>query len=98
MAVAVAVAVITPGPVVITMGFIDYLVAGFWGAAVATVGTFVPCYLLTILPVLNFKKHGKRPGIVAFVDGSVPSPTGSRPRCRWSRWACRGASRKSPNR
>ena len=43
---AVAVAMITPGPVVITTGFIGYLVAGFWGAVVAALGTFVPCYLL----------------------------------------------------
>jgi len=42
---AVAVAMITPGPVVITTGFIGYLVAGFWGAVVAALATFVPCYL-----------------------------------------------------
>jgi chromate transport protein ChrA len=47
---AVAVAMITPGPVVITTGFIGYLVSGFWGAVVAAVGTFLPCYLLTVLP------------------------------------------------
>ena len=66
---AVAVAMITPGPVVITVGFIGYLVAGFPGACVAAAGTFLPCYLFTILPAPYFKKHGKRPGIVAFVDG-----------------------------
>ena len=42
---AVAVAMITPGPVVITTGFIGYLVAGFWGALVAALATFVPCFL-----------------------------------------------------
>ena len=60
---------ITPGPVVITVGFIGYLVAGFSGAMVAAVATFLPCYLLTILPAPYFKKHGKRPGILAFVAG-----------------------------
>jgi len=40
---AEAVAMITPGPVVITTGFIGYLVAGFWGAVVAALGSFVPC-------------------------------------------------------
>jgi chromate transporter len=74
---AVAVAMITPGPVVITTGFIGYLVAGFWGAAVAALGTFVPSYLFIILPAPYFKKHGKRPGIVAFVDGVTAAAIGA---------------------
>jgi chromate transporter len=74
---AVAVAMITPGPVVITTGFIGYLVAGFWGAVVAAVATFVPCYLFTILPAPYFKKFGKRPGIVAFVDGVTAAAIGA---------------------
>ncbi len=47
---AVAVAMITPGPVVITVGFIGYLVAGFPGATVAALATFLPCYLFTVIP------------------------------------------------
>jgi chromate transporter len=74
---SVAVAMITPGPVVITVGFIGYLVAGFWGAVVAAVATFLPCYLLTIIPAPYFKKHGKRPGIVAFVDGVTAAAVGA---------------------
>jgi chromate transporter len=74
---AVAVAMITPGPVVITTGFIGYLVAGFWGAAVAAVGTFLPCYLLTVIPAPYFKKHGKRPAIAAFVDGVTAAAIGA---------------------
>jgi chromate transporter len=74
---AVAVAMITPGPVVITTGFIGYLVAGFWGAVVAAAGTFLPCYLLTILPAPYFKKHGKRPAIVAFIDGVTAAAIGA---------------------
>lgn len=74
---AVAVAMITPGPVVITTGFIGYLVAGFWGAVVAALATFVPCYLLTVLPAPYFKKHGKHPGIVAFVDGVTAAAVGA---------------------
>lgn len=74
---AVAVAMITPGPVVITTAFIGFLVAGFWGAVVAGVATFVPCYLFTILPAPYFKKYGKRPGIVAFVDGVTAAAIGA---------------------
>ena len=47
---AVAVAMITPGPVVITVGFIGFLIGGFKGAAVAAFATFLPCYLFVILP------------------------------------------------
>jgi chromate transporter len=74
---AVAVAMITPGPVVITTGFIGYLISGFWGAVVAAVATFLPCYLLTILPAPYFKRHGKRPAIVAFVDGVTAAAIGA---------------------
>jgi chromate transporter len=74
---AVAVAMITPGPVVITVGFVGFLVGGFIGATVAALATFLPCYLLTILPAPYFKKHGKRPGIVAFVDGVTAAAVGA---------------------
>jgi chromate transporter len=74
---AVAVAMITPGPVVITVGFIGYIVAGFTGACVAALATFLPCYLLTIIPAPYFKKYGKRPGIIAFVDGVTTAAIGT---------------------
>ncbi|MBD0383348.1 chromate transporter [Paenibacillus sp. WST5] len=74
---AVAVAMITPGPVVITTGFIGYLVAGFPGASVAAIATFLPCYLLTIIPAPFFKKYGKLPGINAFVNGVTAAATGA---------------------
>lgn len=74
---AVAVAMITPGPVVITVGFIGYLVAGFPGACVAALATFLPCYLFTVIPAPYFKKYGKLPGIVAFVDGVTAAAVGA---------------------
>ena len=74
---AVAVAMITPGPVVITVGFIGYLVAGLAGALVAALGTFLPCYFFTIIPAPYFKKHGKHPSIVAFVDGVTAAAIGT---------------------
>ncbi len=74
---AVAIAMITPGPVVITTAFIGYLVAGFWGACIAAVATFLPCYLLTILPAPYFKKYGKHPALLAFVDGITAAAIGA---------------------
>jgi chromate transporter len=71
------VAMITPGPVVITVAFIGFIVAGFAGATIAAVATFLPCYLLTIIPAPYFKKHGKQPGIVAFVDGVTAAAIGA---------------------
>jgi chromate transporter len=74
---AVAVAMITPGPVVITVGFIGYLIAGFSGACVAALATFVPCYLFTIVPAPYFKKYGKTPGLLAFVEGVTAAAVGA---------------------
>ncbi|RJG03506.1 chromate transporter [Noviherbaspirillum sedimenti] len=74
---AVAVAMITPGPVVITVGFIGYLIAGLPGATVAALATFLPCYLFTIIPAPYFKKYGKLPGVVAFVDGITAAAIGA---------------------
>jgi len=74
---AVAVAMITPGPVVITVGFIGYLAAGVSGAFVAAFATFLPCYLFTILPAPYFRKYGKRPALVAFVDGVTAAAIGA---------------------
>jgi chromate transporter len=74
---AVAVAMITPGPVVITVGFIGYLVAGFPGACVAALATFLPCYLFTVIPAPYFKKYGKHPGIKAFVEGVTAAAIGA---------------------
>jgi chromate transporter len=74
---AVAVAMITPGPVVITVGFIGYLVAGVKGACVAAAATFLPCYLFTVIPAPYFKKYGKHPAIKAFVDGVTAAAIGA---------------------
>lgn len=74
---AVAVAMITPGPVVITVAFIGYLVNGFWGACVAALATFLPCYLFTILPAPYFQKIAKNKSIKAFVDGITAAVVGA---------------------
>jgi chromate transporter len=74
---AVAVAMITPGPVVITSGFIGYLVAGFAGAFVAALGTFLPCYVFVVIAAPAFRKYGKRPAIAAFVKGVTAAAVGA---------------------
>jgi chromate transporter len=74
---AVAVALITPGPVVITTGFIGFLLAGLPGATVASIATFLPAYLLTILPAPYFKRYGKHAGVAAFVDGVTAAAIGA---------------------
>lgn len=74
---AVAVAMITPGPVVITVGFIGYLVAGAWGAVVAALATFIPCYFFTVIPAPYFKRYGKHPALKAFVDGVTAAAIGA---------------------
>jgi len=74
---AVAVALITPGPVVITTGFIGFLVAGLAGATVAAAATFLPAYFLTIIPAPYFKKYGKQPGVAAFVEGVTAAAIGA---------------------
>jgi chromate transporter len=74
---AVAVAMITPGPVVITTGFIGYLVAGLPGALVASAATFLPAYLLTVFPAPYFRKYGARPALAAIVDGVTAAAIGA---------------------
>jgi chromate transporter len=74
---AVAVAMITPGPVVITVAFIGYLVAGLLGAAVAAIGIFLPVYIFTIVPSPWFKRHRDNAQLKAFVQGATAAATGA---------------------
>ncbi|MDX2285759.1 MAG: chromate transporter [Bacteroidia bacterium] len=74
---AVAVAMISPGPVVITVAFIGYLVSGFPGACVAALGTFIPCYLFTVLPAPYFSRISKIPAVKDVVDGITTAAIGA---------------------
>jgi chromate transporter len=74
---AVAVAMITPGPVVITVGFIGYLVAGLAGAVVASLATFLPCYVFTVIPAPHFRRLSQNRALKAFVDGVTAAATGA---------------------
>jgi chromate transporter len=74
---AVAVALITPGPVVITTGFIGYLIAGMAGACVAAGATFLPSFLFTVIPAPYFHRYGKRPWLASIVAGITAGATGA---------------------
>ena len=74
---AVAVAMITPGPVVITVAFIGYLVAGAAGSVLAGLGTFLPCYLFTVIPAPYYRRFAQNPQIQAFVAGVTAAATGA---------------------
>jgi len=74
---AVAVSMITPGPVVITVAFIGYLVAGFAGAVVAAIGIFLPVYLTVVLGAPYFHRFASNRSVKAFVDGVTAAATGA---------------------
>jgi len=74
---AVAVAMITPGPVVITVAFIGYVVAGAAGMVVAAVGVFLPVYVFVVVPAPYFRRHRSQPLIGAFVQGVSAAATGA---------------------
>jgi chromate transporter len=73
---AVAVAMITPGPVVITVAFIGYLVHGVSGAIAAAAGIFLPVYLVVVALAPSYKKWAKNPQLNAFVRGVTAAATG----------------------
>ena len=74
---AVAVAMITPGPVVITVAFIGYLVAGWAGATAAALGIFLPVYLVVVVLAPSYKRWARNPQLNAFVRGVTAAATGA---------------------
>ena len=74
---AVAVAMITPGPVVITVGFIGYIVRGWIGAVAAALGVFLPVYLVVVIAGPFYKKFAGNPQLRAFVQGVTAAATGA---------------------
>src|SRR2546425_8386649 len=73
---AVAVAMITPGPIVITSGFIGYLVAGPLGACAAAVAVFLPPYLLVIFGAPYYRRFAQNRQVKAFVQGVTAAAGG----------------------
>ena len=75
--VAVAIGMISPGPVVITATFVGYLVAGFWGATVSTIGIFLPSFLLVLLVAPILIRHRAQPDVRGFVKGAYAAAIGT---------------------
>jgi len=75
--IAVAIGMISPGPVVITATFVGYLVAGFWGALAATVGIFLPSFLLILIAAPILKRHRGNKNVQGFVKGAYAAAIGT---------------------
>ena len=73
--VAVAVGMISPGPVVITATFVGYLVAGFWGSLVSTIGIFLPSFLLVLIAAPIVARHRDSPNLQGFIKGRMEPPS-----------------------
>jgi chromate transporter len=75
--VAVAIGMISPGPVVITATFVGYLVAGFWGSLVSTIGIFLPSFLLVLIVAPVLVRHRANPNLQGFIKGAYAAAIGT---------------------
>jgi len=75
--IAVAVGMISPGPVVITATFVGYLVAGFWGSLVSTVGIFLPSFILVLAVAPILARHRSNANVQGFVRGAYAAAIGT---------------------
>jgi chromate transporter len=75
--IAVAIGMISPGPVVITATFVGYLVAGFWGSVVSTVGIFLPSFILVLVAAPLLARHRANPNVKGFVKGAYAAAIGT---------------------
>src|SRR5438445_579218 len=75
--IAVAIGMTSPGPVVITATFVGYLVAGFWGSVVSTIGIFLPSFLLVLIAAPLLARHRGNPNVQGFVKGAYGAAIGT---------------------
>lgn len=75
--VAVAIGMMSPGPVVITATFVGYLVAGFWGSVVATVGIFLPSFIMVLVAAPILMRHRGNANVQGFVKGAFAAAIGT---------------------
>ncbi len=75
--IAVAIGMISPGPVVITATFVGYLVAGFWGSLVSTIGIFLPSFIFVLVAAPLLARHRTNPNVQGFVKGAYAAAIGT---------------------
>ena len=75
--IAVAIGMISPGPVVITATFVGYLVAGFWGSLVSTIGIFFPSFLLVLVAAPILARHRGNTNVQGFIKGAYAAAIGT---------------------
>jgi chromate transporter len=75
--IAVAIGMISPGPVVITATFVGYLVAGFWGSLASTIGIFLPSFLFVLIAAPLLARHRGNPNVQGFVKGAYGAAIGT---------------------
>jgi len=75
--IAVAIGMISPGPVVITATFVGYLVAGFWGSLISTIGIFLPSFLLVLIVAPLLARHRANANVQGFVKGAYAAAIGT---------------------
>ena len=74
--VAVAIGMISPGPVV-NATFVGYLVAGFWGSLASTIGIFLPSFILVLVAAPILARHRANPNVQGFVKGAYAAAIGT---------------------
>lgn len=75
--IAVAIGMMSPGPVVITATFVGFLVAGFWGSLTATVAIFLPSFLLVLIAAPILQRHRKNRNVQGFIKGTYGAAIGT---------------------
>src|SRR6201992_2190938 len=75
--IAVAIGMISPGPVVITATFVGYLVAGFWGLLASTIGIFLPSFLFVLIAAPLLARHRANRNVQGFVKGAYAAAIGT---------------------
>ena len=74
---AISIGMITPGPIVLAVAFMGYLIAGIKGAIAATVGVFIPCYLCVLIFAPHFHRIAHHDGVKAFIQGVTIAVSGA---------------------